>query len=111
MIILYTLLFLLVPTVLGLLLWQCFRAEKLLNAQKEMRLIQMRQLARQLRAQRQEVEQLHADVNHFQLPLPNGQIWWVLNALFKAFKVRQLRKLGSFNVSQSAPRTTALLNP
>jgi hypothetical protein len=105
MIIVYSLLFLLVPIALGVLLWQSFRLEKRLNAEKDVRLLQLRQLARQLRAQRQEIEQLHADVSRFQLPLPTGKAWWLLNALFKALKISQLRKIPAINVS---PTSTGL---
>jgi hypothetical protein len=109
MIILYSVIFLLVPIALGLLLWQCFRAETFLKAQKDLRLIQLRQISRQLRAQRQDIELLHADMAHFKLPLPAGKVWWLLDAIFKAFKVKQLRKMGTFNVSSSVSQPKALL--
>jgi len=112
MIILYTLLLLLIPTALGLLLWQCYRAERLLKVESEFRLKQLRRFSRHLRIQRHAMEQLHIEVNQMKLPLPGGQTWWLLNAIFKVMKVRQMRNMAFLSVPHAAPRTTvSLLNP
>jgi|GEM_PF-3450146 len=112
MIILYILLLLLIPTALGLLLWQCYRADRLLKVESELRLKQLRKFSRHLRIQRQSMEQLHIEVNQMKLPLPGGQTWWLLNAIFKVMKVRQMRNMAFLSVPHAAPRATApLLNP
>jgi len=111
MIILYSLLMLLVPTALGFILWQCYRAHRLLKIESELRLKQLRRFSRHLRIQRQSMQDLHTQVNQLKLPLPAGQTWWVLNAIFKVMKVRQMRNMAFLSVPHAAPRnTTPMLN-